>query len=125
MDVLSQVLSSVRVTAAAFVTGEFTAPWAIASASTEAIAALLPGGSGPFVAYHLLTEGRAWVRIDGEDSVPLAAGDLMVVPRGDMHCCRVSRSRAAMSRRCSTARRRCPRRAQESRWWRAAAVVAP
>jgi AraC-like DNA-binding protein len=85
MDVLSQLLSSVRVTSALFFTGEFTAPWAVASARAEAIASLLGRGSGPFVACHLLTEGRAWARIEGEPSVALEPGDLVLVPRGDPH----------------------------------------
>ena len=85
MDDLSQVLSSVRVTAAAFFTCEFTSPWAVENARSETIATLLAGGDEPFVAFHLLTEGRAWARIEGEVSVPLVAGDLVVVPRGDAH----------------------------------------
>jgi AraC-like DNA-binding protein len=85
MDALSQVLGSVRVTAAIFFAGEFTAPWTVASARAETAAALLAGGSGPFVACYLLTEGRAWARIEGEDSVALQPGDLVVVPRGDAH----------------------------------------
>ncbi len=85
MDVLFQVLSSVRVNAAIFFAAEFTAPWVVASARSETIAALLPGASEPFVAYHLLTEGRAWARIDGEECIALAPGDLLVLPHEDAH----------------------------------------
>jgi AraC-like DNA-binding protein len=85
MDVLSQVLSSVRVTSALFFAGEFTAPWAVASARAEAIAPLLQLGSGALAAYYLLTEGRAWVRIKGDASFALEPGDLLLVPRGEAH----------------------------------------
>jgi AraC-like DNA-binding protein len=85
MDALGQVLSSVRVTGAIFFSGEFSAPWAIATARADDVAPLLAPGTERLVIYHLLTEGQAWIRVDGGEEVALVAGDLVVIPHGDAH----------------------------------------
>ncbi len=39
--------------------------------------------------FHLLTQGSGWLEVDGESRVlPLAAGDLVILPRGSAHAVR-------------------------------------
>ena len=37
------------------------------------------------VVYHLLTEGRASVRLDDGSRLSLEAGDIVMIPHGDRH----------------------------------------
>jgi AraC-like DNA-binding protein len=45
---------------------------------------LAPGFSSVII-FHLLTEGRAYVRLEGGDRVMLGAGDIITFPHGDSH----------------------------------------
>ena len=85
MDVLSEALSTVRVNAAVFFNAEFTAPWGfLAPRSADAVARFAPGVEH-IVFFHLLTEGRAVARSDGEPDLHLEAGDIIIVPQGDSY----------------------------------------
>jgi AraC-like DNA-binding protein len=94
MDALSQALNAVRVTGAIFFNAEFTAPWGFAAPHADTIAHVLAPGTERLVLYHLVTEGEALVRMDGMADLPLAAGDIVVLPHGDPH--RVSNGSPAM-----------------------------
>ncbi len=86
MDAISEALKVVRVTGAAFFNAEFTAPWGFASPPTETIASALSAtGTERLAIYHLVLEGIAQIRIDGELELPLAAGDLVILPHGHRH----------------------------------------
>ena len=86
MDAISEALKVVRVTGAAFFNAEFTAPWGFASPPTETIASALSAtGTERLAIYHLVLEGIAQIRIDGELEPPLAAGDLVILPHGHRH----------------------------------------
>lgn len=37
------------------------------------------------VSFHLLTEGTAWIHLDGEDPVPASPGEFVLVPHGRGH----------------------------------------
>ena len=63
MDALSEMLGAVRMTGAIFVTAEFTAPWAFWTPSAAQAAQTLAPGTERIVSYHLVTEGRALVRL--------------------------------------------------------------
>jgi AraC-like DNA-binding protein len=85
MDVLSEALNSVRVTAAIFVDAEFTAPWGFVSPPAQQIAPVLAPGTERLVIYHLVSEGEATVRLNGSGEMRLTAGDIVIVPHGDSH----------------------------------------
>lgn len=79
-DALSQVLLRLSVTSSLYCLSEMTAPWGFRVAAR----------SSP--AFHLLTAGSAWLEVDGEpEPVPLGAGDLVILPRGNAHLVRDSR----------------------------------
>jgi AraC-like DNA-binding protein len=85
MDVLSEVLKSVKLQGAIFFNGEFSAPWCFRSApSPEDKSMLAPGGSH-LIVYHFLTEGTAFAKLPDGPREELTAGDIVVFPHGDAH----------------------------------------
>jgi AraC-like DNA-binding protein len=85
MDALSDVLRLVRLTGAVFLSGELSAPWGVSAPSAaEASTALVPGAEH-LVFYHLVTEGSCVATVAGCDPLPLAAGDVVLLPHGDAH----------------------------------------
>jgi hypothetical protein len=84
MDVLSEVLSAVRLNGALFFNAEFSAPWCIMSSGAVGIEPHLPFKNAHLIMFHFLTEGRAYAMLDDE-RVELIAGDIVVLPGGDSH----------------------------------------
>ncbi|HEX4284290.1 MAG TPA: AraC family transcriptional regulator [Terracidiphilus sp.] len=85
MDVLSEVLSAVKLQGALFFNGEFSEPWCISSAGAEGIAPLISARAQHLIPFHYLTEGRAYASLLDGSRVELNAGDIVVLPRGDAH----------------------------------------
>src|SRR5437867_2493602 len=85
MDVLSEVLKVVKLQGALFYNGEFSSPWSIRATSSQALARYFAAGAQHVIIYHLLTQGRASVRMDSGQRVTLNAGDLIMLPHGDPH----------------------------------------
>lgn len=80
-DALSQLLLRLSVSSFVYCRSELSAPWGfqVAAKSTPA--------------FHLLASGSGWLEVDGSpDAVALAAGDLVILPRGDGHRVRDTRS---------------------------------
>ncbi len=78
-DGLSQLLLRLTVNSTVYCLSEMTAPWGFQ----------VDARSGP--AFHLLTAGSAWLEVQGQvDPVRLAAGDLVILPRGEGHIVRDS-----------------------------------
>lgn len=85
MDNLSLVLSSLRLSGAVFLRGEFSSPWCI-SAQVET------DDCEPFmevpthiITYHLITEGGLKVSEDGKDPIVAKVGELIIFPQNDFH----------------------------------------
>lgn len=85
MDALSEALSTVRMNAAIFFNAEFTAPWGFVAPRAQDVAPALAPGGEHIVIFHLLTEGTAVVRMEGEPDLPLVAGDIVIIPHGDTY----------------------------------------
>jgi AraC-like DNA-binding protein len=83
-DLLSDVLSRVRLAGAIFLRGEYAAPWAFDSPESHDLVALLAPGAERLVLFHVIREGRAWVTV-GNDRIELEAGDVAVLPHADRH----------------------------------------
>ncbi len=74
MDVLTDVLDTVRVVAACYGRMEATAPWGIRIRA------------GEDAKFHVVLEGRARLLVDGtEDPIELRAGDIVALPHGHAH----------------------------------------
>ncbi|MEP7367467.1 MAG: AraC family transcriptional regulator [Acidobacteriota bacterium] len=84
MDALSEILSAVKLSSALYFNAEFSAPWGAVSPASHELAPLLAPGAPHLVIYHLVLEGEAFAHI-GRRTVPLCAGDVVVVPHGDAH----------------------------------------
>ncbi|HKT36213.1 MAG TPA: AraC family transcriptional regulator [Nitrospira sp.] len=86
VDVLSEVLETVRLDGAMFYNAEFSAPWCFRSPRSSVLAPYLSDGRQHVIIFHLLTEGRGYALVEGDGtSVPLDAGDIVIFPHGDPH----------------------------------------
>ena len=86
MDVLSEVLKTVRLDGAIFYNAECSAPWCFRQPASHIMASYLSSASKHVIIFHLLTEGRGYTQFDGEGrSIPLNAGDIVIFPHGDPH----------------------------------------
>lgn len=85
MDVLSDVLLSVRLTGAVFFAVDARSPFVTESPSISAIADHVVADAENVIAFHVVTEGTCWAEtIDHADPpVSLEAGDMVAFPGGD------------------------------------------
>src|SRR5262245_43365899 len=84
-DPLSDVLRSVRLRGAVFYYVSYRDEWvAEAPAAREIADAVLPGAEH-VLEYHLMAKGDGWAATQGESPARLAAGDIVMFPRGDAH----------------------------------------
>jgi len=65
LDVLSEVLRTVRLTGATFFSAEFRAPWGFTSPPIDTVAKTLQDPEAHLVLFHLVLEGRATARVEG------------------------------------------------------------
>jgi AraC-like DNA-binding protein len=73
-DVLTDVLSTLRLNSQVFSYSELSAPWALE----------LP--PSPFAYFHVVERSGGWIRLKGESEArPVAGGDLVVIPHGGGH----------------------------------------
>ena len=85
MDVLSDILGSLRLSGGVVVDGEFSGDFCVAAEFT-------PGHFTPFfpvpdklVSYHYVRSGKLIVELDGMAPVTLEAGSIAILPRNDPH----------------------------------------
>lgn len=84
MDALSEVLKAVQLNSAFFHHAEFSAPWSFHSPDSCKLAQYINQSCGHVIVYHLLTDGRAYVRL-GDERLAIVPGDVLIVPHGDPH----------------------------------------
>lgn len=85
MDPLSDVLRSVRLTGGIFLDSRFTAPWCVtAKITTEDYLSFLSSAS-QVIAYHVVFEGRLLLSVEGEPPLVVNAGEVVLLPRNDLH----------------------------------------
>jgi len=87
MDALSDVLRAVKLSGAVYLNGEFCAPWCVEGPADAALCAAFMPNSRHVIAYHLVVEGSCWAKLSDSDDLPieLCAGELLVVPQGELH----------------------------------------
>lgn len=85
MDVLSEVLSAVRLEGALFFHGEFSAPWCFHSSGSRGMEPFLKPPVRHLVMFHFLIEGRAHACLPQGPREELKAGDIVIFPQGDPH----------------------------------------
>ena len=77
-DALSDVLRTVRLTGATFFDVVATVPWVAESPPRELILSKILPGAEHLIAYHLITEGRCFTNIVGEEPIVIEAGEVVV-----------------------------------------------
>jgi AraC-like DNA-binding protein len=83
-DLVSHVLSSLRLSGAIFLGAEFTAPWAYESPPSADLKSIFaPDDATRLILFHIVAEGRSWMRGDGGGWVEARSGQVVVLPYGD------------------------------------------
>ena len=87
MDAVSDVLRVVHLRGAVYLNATFTAPWCVIGRPVAALCAAYLPRCERVVSYHLITDGscRAQLADDPGSAIQLYAGELLVVPQGEMH----------------------------------------
>jgi AraC-like DNA-binding protein len=85
MDPLSDVLRVVRLDGAFFFTVEAVEPWSVETLAAKELSPRIMPGAEHLISYHILTEGRCYAGLVGEEQVELLPGDVIVFPHGDTH----------------------------------------
>lgn len=84
-DALSDLLKTVRLTGAAFFDVVARDPWVAEQPTREMVLPKILPGAGHLISYHVVTEGRCFAGIVGQDPVAIDAGEVVVFTRGDPH----------------------------------------
>jgi AraC-like DNA-binding protein len=90
-DLVSEVLRTVRLTGALFFRVEASAPWVMELPEGATLASSLPSGAQNVISYHIVTRGSCWGGLSDGAPVRLAAGDVLVFPRGDAYTMSIAR----------------------------------
>jgi AraC-like DNA-binding protein len=85
MDVLSDVLRTIRLEGALFLNGEMHAPWCFKVPRGSDIAYVLKPGAQRLAICHLVLQGECWAQAEGDAPVRVRAGQAIVAPHGDPH----------------------------------------
>jgi AraC-like DNA-binding protein len=87
VDALSDVLRVANLTGGVFLNAEFFAPWCVATKVSPDHCTPALGTAPHLIPYHYVAEGRVQLRLDGDDGGPLTldAGQVVVLPRNDLH----------------------------------------
>jgi AraC-like DNA-binding protein len=84
MDALSELLRTVKLSGALFYNSSCTAPWCLQSPRSSAFLPFIRAQASHVIEFHHITAGPAYVRV-GEETTPLEAGDIVMLPHGDAH----------------------------------------
>ena len=82
LDVLSDVLRSVRLTGSMLFLVDASTPWVTRAPAASVFASAVLPRTQHLISYHVVTEGACWGGLDGQAGQPLAAGDILVIPHG-------------------------------------------
>jgi len=85
MDPLSDLLRVVRLDGAFFYTVEGASPWSVHALPARELTPRIMPAAEHLISYHIVTEGRCYGGVKGEEQVELNAGDVIVFPHGDAH----------------------------------------
>ena len=87
-DVLSDVLSAVRLSGSVFFDITAKSPWVAEAPPAAQIADDVMPGAQHVIEYHVVTRGQCWITLVGDtafEPVSLSEGDIAVMPQGDPH----------------------------------------
>jgi AraC-like DNA-binding protein len=84
MDALSELLRVVKLDSALFFDAECSAPWCVHSPPSTTLGRYLGAPEGHVIEFHFIADGRGYIRV-GNETTPLAGGDVVIIPHGDAH----------------------------------------
>ena len=87
MDALSDMLRVAHITGGVYLHAEFTAPWCLSGRLSPDRCAPFLGPAAHLIQYHYVVDGELRLRVIGgeEEEVHLGRGDLVLLPRNEMH----------------------------------------
>lgn len=85
VDALSDVLAAVRLSGAAFLDAEFSAPWCIAAHVGPEDCRSLGPAPAHIIAYHYVVDGRLLLSVGEAAPLEVGAGEIVLLPRNDPH----------------------------------------
>lgn len=85
VDVLSDVLRSVRLTGSMLFLVDASAPWMSWAPETEAFRKVVLPASQHMISYHVVTQGGCWAGLCDGSPERFEAGDVLVIPHGDAY----------------------------------------
>src|SRR5207248_9167680 len=85
MDPLSDLLRVVRLDGAYFYAVQAAGPWTVETVAARELSPRIMPDAEHLISYHIVTGGRCYGGVIGDALVELAAGDVIVFPRGDGH----------------------------------------
>jgi AraC-like DNA-binding protein len=85
IDVLSDMLRSVRLTGAMLFLVEASTPWVSWAPHAESFRHVVLPAAQHLISLHIVTHGGCWVGLAGAPSERLETGDVLVIPHGDAY----------------------------------------
>jgi len=85
MDVVSNLLASIRLTGGTFLRIDLRAPFSIETMSGVETCVAFGHRYEHVIPYHLVVRGSCWARVHGENPLQLDAGQIILLPRGEPH----------------------------------------
>jgi len=83
MDVLSDVLNSVRISGSVLFRADFAEPFAFGAPPSREYADMLVPNARRLMLFHLIAEGGCMAYCDGMEPMAVKAGDIVMLPYGD------------------------------------------
>lgn len=84
-DALSDLLRTVRLTGATFFDVAAAEPWVAEQPAPAFILPKILPGAERLIAYHVVTEGRCFATVVGQEPVALEGGEVIVITTGEPH----------------------------------------
>jgi AraC-like DNA-binding protein len=85
MDVLDEILGSLRLTGGVVIDGEFTGDFCVRAQFTPNHCAPWFAVPQTLIAYHYVRTGHALVVVEGQEPIPLDPGTIVILPRNEPH----------------------------------------
>ena len=85
MDVVTDILDSMRLSGGVVVDGHTRGDWCLLSKFTDDDRAKMAPGATELVAYHYIRSGQVHARVEGTPVVTASTGDIILLPRNDAH----------------------------------------
>ena len=84
-DPLSDLLGSMHLSGVVLFRTELREPWGLVSPAACELSRMLPFRTEHIIPFHIIADGGCWLELRAEAPVRLEAGDVVLLPYGDLH----------------------------------------